>query len=388
LIFAVTGTVAAHYIGRPLIGVNYDRQRYEADFRYTLVRVRENDEQIALLKGEPAEREGLGRRFKNLVTNWAAYMKHTKRLTWFTSFYGQVSSVFPIIILAPAYFSGAVQLGALTQTSGAFGRVEGALALFIDLYRQLADYKSVIDRLTGFARSAETVERPPVPAITTKAEGSQLTLADLKVTLPSGQPVVSVPKLSIKAGERVLVTGPSGSGKSTLFRALSGIWPHGSGAITVPAGASLMLLPQRPYFPVGSLRDAVSYPAERGAYSDSEIMAALEAVKLPGLTSRLDEEQPWQMILSGGEQQRLAMARALLAKPKWLFLDEATAAIDEPGEAALYAAIRDALPDTTLISIGHRSTLANFHDRRVALTKTETGEHVAADAPLMMLSKG
>jgi putative ATP-binding cassette transporter len=387
LFVAVFGTVCAHLIGRRLIGINFLRQRYEADFRYSLVRVRENDEQIALLKGESAEAQGLAGRFAKVVANWFDYMKYTKRLTWFTSFVNQASIIFPFILLAPAYFSGAVQLGSLTQTAGAFGRVESALMIFTNLYASLADYKSVVDRLTGFERSADAARETPPAAIASGKDGEALRLQNLTVALPDGKTLVSAPDITVGPGERVLVTGPSGSGKSTLFRAIAGIWPHGSGSVTGPAGADIMLLPQRPYFPVASLRDAVTYPAERGAYSDAEITAALEAMNLPGLVSRLDEEAAWHQILSGGEQQRLALARAILCKPDWLFLDEATAAIDEVGEAALYKAIVDALPKATIVSIGHRSTLVNFHDRRVHLTKDENGLHVAADAPLMPLAK-
>ncbi|WP_245898189.1 ABC transporter ATP-binding protein/permease [Phreatobacter cathodiphilus] len=388
LFVAVFGTVCAHLIGRRLIGINFLRQRYEADFRYSLVRVRENDEQIALLKGEAAEAQGLARRFANVVANWFDYMKYTKRLTWFTSFVNQASVIFPFILLAPAYFSGAVQLGSLTQTAGAFGRVESALMIFTNLYASLADYKSVVDRLTGFERSAAGARTTPPAAIVTERNGDHLKLADLSVTLPDGRQLVSAPDLTVKPGDRVLVTGPSGSGKSTLFRAIAGIWPHGSGTVVSPSGADIMLLPQRPYFPVASLRDAVTYPSERGAYSDAEIVEALEAMNLAALTTRLDEEAAWHQTLSGGEQQRLALARALLSKPDWLFLDEATAAIDETGEAALYKALCDRLPNATIVSIGHRSTLVNFHDRRVHLVKDETGLHVAADAPLMPLVKG
>lgn len=388
LFVAIFGTVCAHLIGRKLIGINFLRQRYEADFRYSLVRVRENDEQIALLKGEAAEGQGLARRFANVVANWFDYMKYTKRLTWFTTFVNQASVIFPFVLLAPAYFSGAVQLGSLTQTAGAFGRVEAALMIFTNLYASLADYKSVVDRLTGFERSADTARRQPAAAIATEKNGNVLKLADLSVALPDGKVLVSAPDLTVNPGDRVLVTGPSGSGKSTLFRAIAGIWPHGSGTVSSPSGADIMLLPQRPYFPVASLRDAVTYPAERGAYSDADIVAALEAVNLAALTTRLDEEAAWHQILSGGEQQRLALARALLSKPDWLFLDEATAAIDEAGEANLYKAICELLPNATIVSIGHRSTLVNFHDRRVHLVKDETGLHVAADAPLMPLAKG
>ncbi|WP_252511313.1 ABC transporter ATP-binding protein/permease [Phreatobacter aquaticus] len=388
LFVAVFGTICAHFIGRSLIGINFLRQRYEADFRYSLVRVRENDEQIALLKGEEAERQGLAARFTKVVANWFDYMKYTKRLTWFTTFVNQASVIFPFVLLAPAYFSGAVPLGSLTQTAGAFGRVEGALLIFTNLYSTLADYKSVIDRLTGFERSADDVKVPPASAIAFEKNGETLDLADLTVTLPDGTPLVGAAALSVGKGERVLVTGPSGSGKSTLFRAIAGIWPHGAGKVSAPTGGDVMLLPQRPYFPVATLRDAVTYPAERGAYSDAEIVKALAAVNLPALTTRLDEDAAWHQMLSGGEQQRLAMARALLSKPDWLFLDEATAAIDEVGEANLYTTIREWLPGATIVSIGHRSTLANFHDRRIHLTKGEDGLHAAADAPLMALAKG
>ncbi|MDP3544825.1 MAG: ATP-binding cassette domain-containing protein [Phreatobacter sp.] len=245
----------------------------------------------------------------------------------------------------------------------------------------------MVDRLTGFERSADGARQKPASSIVSERNGNRLQLADLSVALPDGKVLVSAPDLTVNRGDRVLVTGPSGSGKSTLFRAIAGIWPHGSGTVSSPSGADIMLLPQRPYFPVASLRDAVTYPAERGAYSDAEIVAALEAVNLAALTARLDEEAAWHQILSGGEQQRLALARALLSKPDWLFLDEATAAIDEAGEANLYKAICDLLPNATIVSIGHRSTLVNFHDRRIHLVKDETGLHVAADAPLMPLAK-
>lgn len=387
LIVAVFGTVCAHLIGRTLIGINFLRQRYEADFRYALVRTRENDEQIALLKGEEASREGLAQRFAAVVANWFDYMKYTKRLTWFTTFVNQASVIFPFIMLAPAYFSGAVQLGSLTQTAGAFGRVESALMIFTNLYASLADYKSVVDRLTGFETSVASAKSAPSPAIATHHAGDTLSLKDLSVTLPDGAPLVAAPAVSVQPGERVLVTGPSGSGKSTLFRAIAGIWPHGSGAVSLPAGADVMLLPQRPYFPIASLREAVTYPARTGAFSDADIARALEAVNLAQLAGRLDEEASWNQILSGGEQQRLAMARALLARPDWLLLDEATAAIDEAGEASLYTVLREWLPEATIVSIGHRSTLANFHDRRVHLGKTESGLHVAAEAPLMMMAR-
>jgi putative ATP-binding cassette transporter len=371
LVYAVIGTVLTHFIGWPLVELNFRQQRYEADFRFNLVRVRENAEQIALLKGEPAETERLVGRFGRVVANWLLIMTRTKKLTFFTAAYSQISIVFPYIVVSPAYFAGKVQLGGLMQTASAFNSVQTALSFFIDAYRSLAEWRSVIQRLDGFGlavRAAQTAAHtPPVIGVEAGGDGRTIELNDVAVNLPSGVPLVSADNVKLPRGEPVLFNGPSGSGKSTLFRAIAGIWPFGSGRVVVPKDARLMMLPQRPYFPVGSLAAAVTYPAEVGHYDRQQIGEAINAVGLPALAQRLDEEAHWNRMLSLGEQQRLGIARALLQKPDFLFLDEATASLDEPSEAALYRLIQQRLPDAAVISIGHRSTLAAFHRRRLAL---------------------
>jgi vitamin B12/bleomycin/antimicrobial peptide transport system ATP-binding/permease protein len=297
--------------------------------------------------------------------------------------------VVPYLITAPYFFAGRISLGQMQQTVGAFMRVESALTFFISAYTTLADYKAVIDRLTTFqAAIAETKAAAPSETRPTLAEGRapELRLRDLTVRLPDGRDLVSVDDLAFRSGESTLLTGPSGSGKSTLFRAISGIWPFGEGEILTPPGASMMLLPQRPYIPIGTLRGAVTYPGVEHSYDDAAIASALRTARLPHLADRLDEERFWAQVLSLGEQQRLALARALLAKPDWLLLDEATAALDEPTEKAVYEMLRKELPGTTVVSIGHRSTLQAFHERRIDMhaaggnTFTPREAHAPAEA--------
>ncbi len=372
LIYALLGTVLTHLIGWPLVGLNFQQQRYEADFRFNLVRARENAEQIALLRGEPAERSRLLSRFALVVGNWIDIMQRTKKLTAFTATYSQASVIFPYLLIAPAYFAEKVQLGGVMQTLSAFGSVQDALSFFITFYRTLAEWQSVVVRLAGFETSIENAE-----ALTTKediihvASGDKaaIDLKKLVVSLPNGAPLVTADGFTIRSGDRTLLTGPSGSGKSTLFRAIAGIWPFGTGSIDIPAQATLMMLPQRPYFPVGPLRAAITYPSEQGAFSPEQVGDALSAVGLPNLASRLDEDAHWNRTLSLGEQQRLGIVRALLHAPQYLFLDEATASLDEPSEAALYDLLKNRLPATTIVSIGHRSTLEAFHQRGVVLAR-------------------
>ncbi len=378
LIYAIIGTALTHLIGRPLIALNFQQQRYEADFRFNLVRTRENSEQIALLAGEPAECDRLVLRFANVVANWMAIMTRQKKLTFFTAGYAQASVVFPFIMVSPAYFAGVVQLGGLMQTANAFGRVQDALSVFVTLYRSLADWRAVIERLDGFDRAIANARAvavtPPVIEVTPGETGAAaVTLKELAVKLPNGAPLVTAHDLTIAAGDKVLVTGPSGAGKSTLFRALAGIWPFGSGTVTVPKGAKVMMLPQRPYFPIAPLADAVAYPAEPGTFDAARVAELIAAVGLPALAAKIEEEAHWNRMLSLGEQQRLGLARAMLLAPDYLFLDEATASLDEPAEAALYRLLDQRLPHTAIISIGHRSTLAAFHRRRVSFTRE--GDH-------------
>jgi putative ATP-binding cassette transporter len=372
LIYAVIGTAFTHLIGRPLIALNFQQQRYEADFRFNLVRVRENSEQIALLDGERAERDRLLMRFTNVVANWMAIMSRQKKLTFFTASYAQAAVVFPFVMVSPAYFANVVQLGGLMQTANAFGQVQNALSVFVTLYRNLAEWRAVIERLSGFDASVAAARAlavtPPVIEVAA-GDAAAVTFKDLAVRLPNGVPLVNASDLSIKLGERVLISGPSGSGKSTLFRALAGVWPFGAGTITVPKNARLMILPQRPYFPIAPLAAAVAYPAEPGTYDAARVAEALSAAGLPGLASRIEEEAHWNRLLSLGEQQRLGIARALVHAPDYLFLDEATASLDEPSEAALYHLLERRLATTTIVSIGHRSTLAAFHQRRLAFNR-------------------
>ncbi len=370
LIYASIGTLVTHLIGRSLVGLYFVRQRVEADFRFSLARLREYAEQVALLSGERAEQSALGRRFGAVISNYLEIVHRRKQLMAFTATYGQISPIIPYVFTAPFYFAGKIQLGIMSQTAGAFGRVEGALTFFISYYTSLAEFKSVLDRLAFFDSSIDAAlaagkNGPRVgPAATT--DGA-LELNHVRVELPNGQPIVTADGLRFLPGESALITGPSGSGKSTLLRAASGIWPYGSGDIATPEGATALVLPQRPYLPNGSLRAAVSYPAEPGSYSDDAIRDALDAARLGALKERLNDEDIWSQRLSGGEQQRLAIARALLAQPDWLLLDEATAALDEKLEAEIYQAIAERLPGTTVISIGHRSTLASMHKRHLAM---------------------
>jgi len=378
LIYSILGTVIVQWIGHPLVGLNFMQQRYEADFRYNLVRVRENGEQIALLEGEPAEKQRLLDRFGRLMSNWMLIMRRTKKVTFFTSGFAQVSNIFPFIVCAPAYFAHTMQLGGLMQTASAFGSVQGALSYFVSssVYRTLAEWLAVIDRLDGFGHAVEAgraaAVAPSGVKVEPKADGRAVELADVEVTLPGGgRSLVGADRVVLPKGEAVLFNGPSGSGKSTLFRAIAGIWPFGSGRVTVPKDARVMMLPQRPYFPVGTLAAAIAYPAEPTAYSREQLTETLEAVGLPALAPRLDEEAHWNRMLSLGEQQRLGIARAILEQPDYLFLDEATASLDEPSEAKLYRLLAERLPSAAIISIGHRSTLAAFHRKRFTLERDE-----------------
>ena len=373
LLYAAVGTTLTHLIGWPLISLNFRQQRFEADFRFNLVRVRENSEQIALLGGETAERERLLDRFGYVVGNFLLIMQRTKQLTFLTSGYTQISIVFPFIVISPAYFAGAVQLGGLMQTASAFTSVQKALSFFVEAYRALAEWRAVIARLDGFNIAAERARAAATatPAIVVSArEGrDRVEIDDLLVRLPQGTALIAANDSAIAAGERVLLTGPSGAGKSTLLRAIAGTWPFGAGTIRVPKGAKLMALPQRPYFPIGTLAAAVTYPDEPGTFGTEALAEIITAVGLPALVGRLTEEAHWNRMLSLGEQQRLGIARAILQAPDYLFLDEATASLDEAAEAALYRLLNTRLKRTTIVSIGHRSTLAAFHRRGLELER-------------------
>ena len=386
LIYAVIGTGFTHWLGWPLITLNFRQQRFEADFRFNLVRSRENSEQIASLHGEAAERERHLDRFGGVVSNWIAIMQRQKKLLFFTQSYTQASVIFPYVMVSPAYFSGAMQLGGLMQTGSAFNSVQTALSYFVSAYRQIAEYQAVVARLSGFEAAIEAGRAaaltPPVIEVVPRDGSRAIALDHLAVGLPNGEPLLDAEQLVLNAGDRVLVTGPSGAGKSTLFRAIAGIWPFGSGRVSLPMDAKVMLVPQRPYFPLATLAAAITYPARAGSFDDAHLADTLTAVGLPGLIPRLHEEAHWNRMLSGGEQQRLAIARALLYTPDYLFLDEATASLDEAAEASLYRLMQERLKNTTIISIGHRSTLGAFHRRRVEVAPDGAVSRVR-DVPLI-----
>lgn len=383
LIYAAIATLVTHLIGRPLVRLSFERQHYEADFRFSLARLREYAEQVALLSGEETEKLSLKARFGNIVKNYFEIIACRKNLTAFTSFYGQLSPIIPYVVTAPFFFAGKITLGIMRQTAAAFDRVTDSLTFFVTYYVSLADYKSVLDRLTSFESAIEAVKTPafaPCPSEDTPAARDRLDIEGLNVALPDGRDIVEGATMRFAAHEPVVVTGPSGSGKSTLLRAISGIWPYAKGAITVPLDAKILLLPQKPYIPIGSLRAAVTYPADPHRYDDASIREALRAAKLGHLAADLDSEDNWAQRLSGGEQQRLAVARAILAKPDWLFLDEATSAVDERMEAEIYETLAERLPRTTIVSVGHRSSVLQFHKRHIEMQPSGAGIFTPAEA--------
>lgn len=382
LFYAILGTWLTLLVGRPLATLSFRQQRFEADFRFSLARLRENVEGVALYGGESEEKSGILVRFSAVVMNWWAIMQRTKFLNALTSGYQQVAIVFPIIVAAPRYFSGQIPLGGLTRTASAFNQVQGALSWFVSSYAALAGWSATVERLASFRRSIEAAHRMPETLVVAETPGEDLEIAHLELRLPTGAVLLKEEAWRFRRGQKVVVRGRSGSGKSTLFRALAGIWPFGEGEIRRPPGTYLFL-PQRPYLPLGSLRHVVSYPAPDDAFPDGEIIAVLEEVGLGHLAERLDEDHNWSLLLSGGEQQRLAVARALLIKPDWLFLDEATANLDAESETEIYGLLRRRLPATTFISIAHSANVVRFHDQEVLLVREATGGHLReAAAPL------
>jgi putative ATP-binding cassette transporter len=379
VLYCLAGSVLTHTIGRPQIALNFQQQRVEADFRHHMVRVREYSESIALDRGETVERQQLDTRFGKVLGNYLALINAQKRLIWFTSFFGQAAVVFPFVVAAPRFFNGAIQLGELMQISSAFGQVQGALSWFVESYSTLANWRATTDRLTSFEASFKAlapvdVAQEATKTIATKTtKTAELATTDLTVALPDGTVLLANAQLHAAAGDRVLLQGPSGSGKSTLFRTLAGIWPFASGSVSRPADC--MFIPQRPYFPNGPLRDALAYPEAPSRYTDEQLQQALADALLPQLQNQLDHADAWSQKLSGGEQQRLAIARVLLKKPRWVFADEATSALDETAEASVYKRLLALVESAqgALISIAHRPGVAAFHNRRWTLQPQATG---------------
>jgi putative ATP-binding cassette transporter len=383
ILYATAGTWLTDWLGRPLVRLNFDRQRYEADYRFSLVRFRENTEGVALYGGEADEFRGFRKRFEHVVGNWWGIMRRQKRMAYFTSGYGLGAWIVPSIVAAPRYFRGELGLGGLMQTTQAFQQVQDALSFFIQSYKEIAAWSAVVERLAGFERALEHVRHHSTDGGVRRAQGrpTHLTVEGVDLDLPDGQPLMANINLSLLRGETVLLGGASGSGKSTLVRAIAGIWPFGRGEIHVPQGARVLFLPQRPYLPIGALRDVVSYPMPAGGVDDKTLREALEAVGLTEIAGRLDEEAHWALQLSPGEQQRMAFARALVQKPGWLFLDEATSALDETTEARLYRLVRERLPETMVFSIGHRATLGPFHARRLMVKISANGPASIVEMP-------
>ncbi|AKA26657.1 ABC transporter ATP-binding protein [Pseudomonas chlororaphis] len=367
LVYAAVGSWLTHLIGRRLIGLNNNQQRFEADLRFSMVRVRENAESIALYNGEPNENKRLSSRFGMVWHNFWDIMKVSKRLTFFTSGYGQIAIIFPFIVAAPRYLTGKIELGELMQINSAFGNVQENFSWFITAYSDLAAWRATCDRLLSFRQAMNENEARP-PAIDVQNQGESLQVEDLGLDLADGRHLLAGARMTVNAGERLMLSGRSGSGKSTLLRAMGRLWPAGHGSIRMP-NQRYLFLPQKPYLPIGSLREALSYPQSGDTYPQERYAQVLETCRLPHLVARLDESNHWQRMLSPGEQQRLAFARALLYAPQWLYMDEATSAMDEEDEATLYQALIDQLPGLSIVSVGHRSSLKRFHPRHIRIER-------------------
>lgn len=371
VLYCAAGSVITHYIGRPQIQLNFQQQQVEADFRHHMVRVREYSESIALDRGEKVEQAHLDVRFGAVLGNYLRLLQAQKKLIWFNSFFSQSAVVFPFIVAAPRFFSGAIQLGELMQVASAFGRVQDALSWFVDNYSSLAAWRATTDRLTSFDEAISALA--PVQYAQAATNSIAVSANNLTVQLPDGVVLLAGATLRAETGSSVLLQGPSGSGKSTLFRTLAGIWPFASGQVQRPANA--MFIPQRPYFPNGPLRDALAYPEPASTYGDAALQQALVDALLPQLVDQLDTPGAWGQTLSGGEQQRLAIARVFLKQPTWVFADEATSALDEAAENTLYKRLLALVgrAQGAIVSIAHRPTVAAFHTQRWTLQAQPDG---------------
>ena len=367
LIYSVVGTWLAHKVGRKLIRLNYDQQRFEADFRFSMVRVRENSESVAFYGGEKPELQNFRERFALVIGNFWGLMKRTKLLNFYVNGYAQIAIIVPVLMCAPQYFNGTMQLGGFMQTISAFGRVQDALSYFVESYDRIAQYVAVIRRLGGFAGHMEEAEALAPSFDFTKNTSNALQLWQMDIALPDGRQLAEKLSIAVPAGKRLLISGGSGAGKSTLLRAIAGIWPYGTGEISLPTGWRTMFLPQRPYLPLGSLRRAIYYPQPVLENTDDNLTGLLERFGLQNLAGQLEAVDDWSRILSLGEQQRLAFIRILLLRPDIVFLDESTSALDEPREAQAYEILHQLLPQMAVVSVGHRSSLLNCHDKQLVL---------------------
>lgn len=371
LVYSVIGTWVTHLVGKKLVQLNFVQQRYEADFRFSMIRLRENAENIAFYRGEQQESGVFKERFTLLLDNfWRLVTKH-KQLIWLNSGYSQIAIIFPFVVAMNRYLSKEITLGGLMQVANAFGSVQTSLSYFIDVYASLAQWKAVVLRLTYFGRHMHEVSSEADRFHVDRFVTAEVVSADgLQVNLPDGTPLLKKISFTLEPGQNVLIRGVSGSGKSTLLRAISGIWPFVEGRISLPDTKDLMFIPQRPYLPLGTLRNALLYPGTK-MISDEHLLKLMEQCEIGYLSDKLDVVGDWSHVLSIGEQQRLAFVRAHVQQPLWLFLDEATSALDETTEAKMYMQLGSSLPNTTVVSIGHRSTLNKYHQKALNINRDE-----------------
>lgn len=369
LIYSIVGTYLTHLVGRKLVKLNFIQQRYEADFRFSMIRLRESAESVAFYRGEEQEGKVFKNRFKLLLDNFWQLVNKQKQLVFLNSGYAQIAIIFPFVVAMNRYLSKEVSLGGLMQVASAFGRVQDSLSYFVDMYSSIAQWQAVVMRLTYFGRHmhevSEQAERFNVERF---ASAETVRVEQLQVNLPDGTPLLTDLNFTLRPGANVLIKGVSGSGKSTLLRALAGIWPFVTGRINLPKNEEMMFIPQKPYLPLGALREALLYPGNK-PLPDEELYYLLDLCQIGYLRDKLDVNADWSHVLSVGEQQRLAFVRAHIQQPKWLFLDEATSALDEDTEATMYALLAERLQQTTLVSIGHRSTLNKYHELLLYIDK-------------------
>jgi vitamin B12/bleomycin/antimicrobial peptide transport system ATP-binding/permease protein len=378
-LYAAIASLVTHRVGRRLVPINFDKLRYEADFRFGLVRFRENAEEIGLAGGEQFEEQSAIARFGRIVGNWWELIRAQRRLILLTTGIGQLNGAVPLLVAAPGYFAGMLSLGRVAQTGIAYGQVSGALAWFVNAYQEIASWRASVERLVTFTDAMEDVRTRFAGSdglCVESGERDAVEFVDLELARPDGRALLHAGTVSVEPGDRVAVVGPSGAGQTTLFRALAGRWPYGRGHIAMPPRARTMFLSPQPYLPIGPLRATLSYPSADGSFADEAIGEVLRQVGLAHLATRLDESDHWEKSLSSGEQQRLAIARALLHEPEWLFLDDATAALDEDAEKRIYEFLEQRLPRSAIVSIAHRASVARYHARRWTLVPHENGPAV------------
>ena len=369
LLYSVLGTYITHVVGRKLVKLNFIQQRYEADFRFSMIRLRESAESVAFYRGEAQEGRVFKNRFKLLLDNFWQLVNKQKQLVFLNSGYSQIAIIFPFVVAMNRYLSKEVSLGGLMQVASAFGRVQDSLSYFVDMYSSIAQWQAVVMRLTYFGRHMHEVSQQAEQFHVERfATSEAVSVEQMLVNLPDDTVLLQDISFTLQPGRNVLIKGVSGSGKSTLLRALAGIWPFVTGKINLPKTEELMFIPQKPYIPLGTLREALLYPGKK-PLSDEELLYLLDLCQIGYLRDKLDLVADWSHVLSVGEQQRLAFVRAHIQEPKWLFLDEATSALDEDTEAAMYALLAERLTQTTLVSIGHRSTLNKYHELMLVIDK-------------------